>query len=67
MPWLWLWCRLAAIVSICPLAWKLPHAMGVALKKEIIIIIIPKEVLSTQDSAEATKRAIVNRSSHNVE
>ena len=28
-----LWCRLAAIVPIRPLAWKLPYAAGAALKK----------------------------------
>jgi len=31
---LWLWCRPAAAVPICPLAWELPCAMGVARKKE---------------------------------
>ena len=31
---LWLWCRLAAIALIGPLAWELPCAMGVALKKQ---------------------------------
>ena len=30
---LWLWCRLEAVVSIRPLAWEPPYAMGVALKK----------------------------------
>ena len=30
---LWLWCRLAAVVPIQPLAWEPPHAMGVALKR----------------------------------
>ena len=29
---LWLWCRLAAIALIGPLAWELPYAAGVALK-----------------------------------
>ena len=29
---LWLWCRLAAVAPIQPLAWKPPYAMGVALK-----------------------------------
>ena len=30
---LWLWCgRLAAIATIPPLAWELPHAAGEALK-----------------------------------
>ena len=28
---LWLWCRLAAVALIGPLAWEPPHAMGVAL------------------------------------
>ena len=30
---LWLWCRQAAVALIQPLAWELPCAMGVALKK----------------------------------
>ena len=29
---LWLWCKPAAAAPIQPLAWKLPYAMGVALK-----------------------------------
>ena len=29
---LWLWCRPAAAALICPLAWELPYAVGVALK-----------------------------------
>ena len=32
--WLWLWCRPAAAALIQPLGWKLPCAMGVALKKK---------------------------------
>ena len=31
---LWLWCRLAAIALILPLAWELLYVMGVALKKK---------------------------------
>ena len=31
---LWLWCRLAAIALIAPLAWEPPYAMGVALKRK---------------------------------
>ena len=30
---LWLWCRLAAIAVIGPLAWELPYAVGVALQR----------------------------------
>ena len=30
---LWLWCRLAAVATIRPLAWEPPYAMSVALKK----------------------------------
>ena len=30
----WLWCRLAATTLIQPLAWELPYAAGVALKKK---------------------------------
>ena len=31
---LWLWCRPAGAAPIQPLAWELPCAVGVALKKE---------------------------------
>ena len=31
--WLWLWCGLAAAVPILPLAWELPYAAGVVLKR----------------------------------
>ena len=31
---LWLWCRSAATALIRPLAWELPYAVGVALKKQ---------------------------------
>ena len=31
---LWLWCRLAAVAQIGPLAWELPRAAGVTLKKK---------------------------------
>ena len=31
---LWLWCRLAAVALIGLLAWKLPYAPSVALKKK---------------------------------
>ena len=31
---LWLWCRPAAVALIRPLAWALPYATGVALKKK---------------------------------
>ena len=30
---LWLWCRLAAIARIRPLAWEPPYAMGAAQEK----------------------------------
>ena len=30
---LWLWCRLVATAPIEPLAWELPYAEGVALKR----------------------------------
>ena len=32
---LWLWCRLAAAALICPLAWELAYAAGVAMKSKI--------------------------------
>ena len=31
---LWLWCRPAAIAPIRPLAWELPYAAGVTLKRQ---------------------------------
>ena len=31
---LWLWCRLVAATLIRPLAWELPYASGVALKRQ---------------------------------
>ena len=31
---LWLWCRLAAIAPIRPLAWEPPDAVGAALKRQ---------------------------------
>ena len=33
---LWLWCSLATVAQIQPLAWKLPHAAGAALKNTYI-------------------------------
>ena len=34
LAWLWLWCRLAAVVLIRPLAWELPCAAGAALERK---------------------------------
>ena len=31
---LWLWCRLAAVSPIGPLAWEPPYATGMALKSK---------------------------------
>ena len=31
---LWLWCKLAAIALIQPLAWEFPYAASAALKKK---------------------------------
>ena len=31
---LWLWCRLAAVAPIQPVAWELPYVVGVALKRQ---------------------------------
>ena len=31
---LWLWCRLAAAALIRPLAWEIPYAASVALKRQ---------------------------------
>ena len=30
-----LWCRLAAVAPIQPLAWELPYTVGAALKKKV--------------------------------
>ena len=38
MALLWLWCRLAAIALIRPLAWELPYASSAALKSKKIKI-----------------------------
>ena len=37
---LWLWCGLAAEALIGPLDWELPYVVGVALKRQVVIIII---------------------------
>ena len=34
--WLWLWCRLAAVAPVCPLAWEPPYTAGAALKSNKI-------------------------------
>ena len=34
LAWLWLWCRLAAVAQIQPLAWEPPFAVGEALKRQ---------------------------------
>ena len=42
---LWLWCRLAAVAPIRPLAWEQPYVAGTALektKKKIKIIIFDR-------------------------
>ena len=31
---LWLWCRLAAVAPIQPLAWQPPYATGTAVKRQ---------------------------------
>ena len=31
---LWLWCRLAAVALIGPLAWEFPYATGAAIKSK---------------------------------
>ena len=31
---LWLWCRLAAVAPIYPLAWEIPYAAGAALESK---------------------------------
>ena len=36
--WLWLWCRVAAVALIPPLAWGFPYATGMALKSKKIKI-----------------------------
>ena len=34
LPWLGLWCRLAAVAPIQHLTWELPYATGKALKRK---------------------------------
>ena len=34
LAFLWLWCRLEATALIPPLAWELPYATGVVLKRQ---------------------------------
>ena len=46
---LWLWCKLAAIDLIRPLAWEPPYAVDVALKKDKKILYV-----------ESTKRKPAN-------
>ena len=41
---LWLWCRLAATAQIQLLAWELPYAMGVALKRKKNSIFLSLEI-----------------------
>ena len=31
---LWLWCRPPTVAPICPLAWELPYAASVAVKRK---------------------------------
>ena len=45
---LWLWYRLAAIALIPPLAWQLPYAAGVALKKLKTVVSFVKPYMKTQ-------------------
>ena len=45
---LWLWYRLAAIALITPLAWQLPYAAGVALKKLKTVVSFVKPYMKTQ-------------------
>ena len=49
---LWLWCRQAAIAPIGPLAWELPHAVGVALKQNKT-----KQNKTKQNKTRANKEA----------
>ena len=39
---LWLWCRLAAIALIPPLAWEPPYALGASLKRQKLINKLPR-------------------------
>ena len=42
---LWLWCRLAAVAPIRPLAWEPPYAESVALRKKGLHQFFPKIIL----------------------
>lgn len=44
---LWLWCRLAAASPVLPLAWELPYAADVALKKKKITLYRVSKITGT--------------------
>ena len=53
---LWLWCRLADVALIGPLAWEPPYAMGGALKKQT------KKSKNTPQKAVTKKKSYVTQS-----
>ena len=67
---LWLWCRLVAVASIWPLAWKLPYAASVApqkpkkLKKKIVFISCDYALLISQASSSLCSRSFTPTSQY---
>ena len=49
---LWLWHRLAAVALIRPLAWELPYAVGVALRRQKEIKYFKKLVQEAWNSSK---------------
>ena len=52
---LWLWCKLAGVAPIRPLAWEIPYAVGTALKKRKKKKIINQTTLKLKLSAALRK------------
>ena len=52
---LWLWCRLAAVAPIRPLAWELPYAAGAALKSK------KKEKKKEKEMNEIANKEVIER------
>ena len=57
---LWLWHRLAATAPIQPLAWELPYAAGVAVKKK------KKKVQAATEKQNLLKSDINQRAGNNT-
>ena len=53
---LWLWCRQTAAAPIEPLAWELPYAVSVALKRGKKKKKVPEQELSKEKKNEGSSR-----------